>query len=115
MQKNEYSQTNVSFSDKEAILMGELQPHSFYWNLKKRVMNFLLEKFVDPGDLIIDVGCGTGYLIPNWLPVKARYIGLDAVVSSLEQCKKNVAEAEAFHLGDLREIEHLRGEIDMVL
>jgi ubiquinone/menaquinone biosynthesis C-methylase UbiE len=45
-----------------------------------------------PGELVIDVGCGTGALIPH-LPSGVRYIGIDASLNMLRQARRKHAHA----------------------
>lgn len=46
MKKNSGPQSEISFTDEEVILMGKMQPFSFYWNLKKKIIGFLLARHV---------------------------------------------------------------------
>jgi ubiquinone/menaquinone biosynthesis C-methylase UbiE len=69
----------------------------WFRNLK---MDWLGEVEISEGDAVLEVSIGTGLNL-RFLPVSARYFGLDISMGMLKQCRRNLRtwkrEAELFH------------------
>ena len=53
----------INFSAPQIMEMDAEQTNSFYWNLKKNCINYLINKFHDPDGNTLDIGCGTRFVI----------------------------------------------------
>jgi trans-aconitate methyltransferase len=78
--------------------------HSFVW---KKVADLLDLLDPQPGERILDLGCGTGHLTAQIASRAAEVIGLDASVSMVAQARQNypklqfvLADATAFQFDD---------------
>jgi trans-aconitate methyltransferase len=77
--------------------------HSFVWKKAADLIDLLDPQ---PGERIIDLGCGTGHLTAQIAERGASVIGLDASVSMIAQARQNfpklkfvLADAQTFDLG----------------
>ncbi|RYX81576.1 class I SAM-dependent methyltransferase [bacterium] len=70
--------------------------HAFVWKLGQGVVDLLAPQ---PGERILDVGCGTGELTNQIAQSGAQVVGLDASASMLESARAHFPNIE-FHQGD---------------
>jgi trans-aconitate 2-methyltransferase len=70
--------------------------HSFVWRLGAAVVELL---YPQPGERILDLGCGTGQLTAAIAQQGAQVLGLDNSVSMIGQARQNYPDL-AFVLGD---------------
>ena len=77
--------------------------HSFVWKKAADLIDLLEPQ---PGERILDLGCGTGHLTTQIAERGAEVIGLDASVSMIAQARQNypklkfvLADARTFELG----------------
>jgi hypothetical protein len=68
----------INFSVNQIELMDKEQPSSFYWNLKKKCIQYLMRKYHNPNGNILDIGCGTGFVVSGLDFDHKKYLGLDA-------------------------------------
>jgi len=76
------------------------QQHAFVWQYGEDLVKLLAPQ---PGERILDLGCGTGHLTQQIAEAGARVIGIDSSPSMIEQARANfparefeLADAEAF-------------------
>jgi trans-aconitate 2-methyltransferase len=70
--------------------------HSFVWRFGANLLEMLATQ---PGERILDIGCGTGQLTAEIASSGAKVTGLDSSVDMLAQARKNHPEI-TFALGD---------------
>jgi len=85
------------------------QSHSFVWELSKDLVGILAPQ---PGESILDVGCGTGQLAAQIGGSGARVLGIDASPAMVEQARNNFPELR-FEACDVRRMAY-EGEFDAV-
>lgn len=72
--------------------------HTFVWEHGRGVLDWLAPQ---PGERILDVGCGTGQLAATVAEVGAKIVGLDASQPMIDQARRNYPGLE-FITGDVR-------------
>jgi trans-aconitate methyltransferase len=70
--------------------------HSFVWKYAEGVIELLAPQ---PGERILDLGCGTGHLTKKIASVGAEVVGLDASGEMIEEARKNYPDIR-FEVGD---------------
>ncbi|NMG08535.1 class I SAM-dependent methyltransferase [Brasilonema sp. UFV-L1] len=65
--------------------------HSFVSELAANLVELLSPK---PGECILDLGCGTGYLTHKIASLGAEVIGIDSALSMIEQARKNYPQLD---------------------
>ncbi len=76
-----------------------------------------LQSLVEPGLVVADVGCGTGYLSRVLVRVAARVIAIDHSAAMLARARENLAANAAsveFRQGELDRLPLADGEVDAV-
>ena len=63
------------------------QKHAFVYEYGKGLIPLLQPQ---PGELILDLGCGTGHLTHSIAESGARVIGIDSSASMIEYCAKHL-------------------------
>jgi trans-aconitate methyltransferase len=75
------------------------QKHAFVFEYGKGLIPLLQPQ---PGELILDLGCGTGHLTKTIAESGARVIGIDGSASMVESAKVTYPDLE-FHVADAKE------------
>ena len=70
--------------------------HSYVWQCGSKIREILLPQ---PGERILDLGCGTGQLTAEIAATGAEVIGLDSSESAIAQCLQNYPQIE-FRVAD---------------
>jgi len=70
--------------------------HSFVWKYGADLLEVLAPQ---PGERILDLGCGTGHLTAQIAATGARVVGIDNAPSMIEQARKNYPDLP-FELAD---------------
>ena len=83
--------------------------HSFVWKLAAGVLELL---DAQPGERILDLGCGTGHLTAKIAEAGARVVGVDRSPEMVRQAKE-IYPALRFEVMDVREIA-FDGDFDAV-
>ena len=83
--------------------------HSFVWKRGADLVELLAPQ---PGERILDLGCGTGHLTAKIAEAGAEVIGLDSSVSMVAQARQNFPKLK-FQLADARNF-HIDGAFDAV-
>ena len=65
--------------------------HSYVWQYGSKMLEILNPQ---PGEHILDLGCGTGQLTAEIAATGAKVIGLDAASSAIAQCRQNYPQIE---------------------
>jgi trans-aconitate methyltransferase len=73
--------------------------HSFVWERAADVLELLAPQ---PGERILDLGCGTGHLTAKIAESGAKVVGLDSSPEMIAEAKRNYPELE-FVVGDARD------------
>lgn len=78
----------------------ESAPHRYDWGLSvislghiNRVRRHIVENFINPGDMVLDIGCGTGALAVKMATVGARVDGFDISSGMLKVAQQKVVSA----------------------
>ncbi|MBE9008264.1 class I SAM-dependent methyltransferase [Fortiea sp. LEGE XX443] len=72
--------------------------HAFVWQYGEDLLQWLNPK---PGELILDLGCGTGQLTAKIAESGAEVMGIDNAVTMIEQARKNYPQLR-FEVADAR-------------
>lgn len=100
----------ADYQAKEGEIVLEIEPRSAFGtgeHPSTRLVLFLLERYIKEGDLVIDVGCGSGILSLSALLLGARkVIGVDIDETAVEESKENarrlsLEEKAEFYRGNL--------------
>lgn len=83
--------------------------HSFVWERGREMLAMLAPQ---PGERILDAGCGTGQLTAEIAAAGADVLGVDSSPAMVEQARRNFPEIP-FELQDLRALPY-RAEFDAV-
>ena len=75
--------------------------HSFVWKAGSDLLGMLDPQ---PGERILDVGCGTGHLTAQIAEKGAEVVGLDASLSMVAQARQNFPKLK-FQLADVRDFQ----------
>ena len=67
------------------------QKHSYVWQYGSKLLEILDPQ---PGEHILDLGCGTGELTAEIASTRARVTGLDAAESAIAQCRQKYPHIE---------------------
>ena len=70
--------------------------HSYVWQYGSKILEILAAQ---PGESILDLGCGTGQLTAQIAATGAKVVGLDAADSAIAQCRQNYPQIE-FRVAD---------------
>lgn len=70
--------------------------------------------YLNPGGIVLDVGCGGGTTTKFLLENGMRVVGVDLSENMIEIAKREAPQAE-FHICDLRDIEKIEGVFDGIL
>lgn len=65
--------------------------HSYVWQYGSKILEMLAPQ---PGESILDLGCGTGQLTAQIAATGAKVVGLDAASSAIAQCRQNYPQLE---------------------
>ena len=71
--------------------------HSYVWNFGRGVLDWLAAQ---PGERILDAGCGAGQLTSEIAAAGASVLGIDAAPSMVAQARQNFPKLD-FALADL--------------
>ncbi len=74
--------------------------HSFVWQYGAEVVSFLAPQ---PGEQILDIGCGTGHLTAKIAKSGARVLGVDVSREMIAAAQKNYPHLEFLH-SDVRDL-----------
>lgn len=75
--------------------------HAFVWQYGEELLNLLSPQ---PGERILDLGCGTGQLTQQIALTGAEVMGIDAAPTMIEQAKQNYPHLE-FAVADARDFQ----------
>lgn len=84
----------------------------------ERVRDFMVkESHVTPDSVVVDVGCGTGFLSKGFVGIAQQVIGVDSSEEMLTQARNNLYQAENFEtrLGTAEMIPLEDGMADLVV
>ena len=84
------------------------------WSDSKEGRFRLLRNIVPNYEIVLDIGCGTGYYYPFLTEKGATYIGMDSSTLMIERAKQEFPEAD-FRIGDIYNIGIKDSSIDMVM
>ena len=65
--------------------------HSYVWQYGSEILEILAPQ---PGESILDLGCGTGQLTSQIAATGARVVGMDAASSAIATCRQNYPQIE---------------------
>lgn len=65
--------------------------HSYVWQYGEKILEMLAIK---PGELILDLGCGTGQLTAEIASLGAKVVGVDISEQAIANCRKNYPHIE---------------------
>jgi trans-aconitate methyltransferase len=83
------------------------QKHSFVFEYGSSLVDLLDPK---PGEVILDVGCGSGQLTAQIADRGAKAMGVDADPNMIERAKTTYPQVEEFFQADVAELEWPRGD-----
>src|SRR5262249_48432550 len=83
--------------------------HSFVWKFGAQLVEVLAPQ---PGEKILDLGCGTGALTAQIAAAGAQVIGIDSSPEMIEQARRSFPEL-SFHVADARSFT-VGGDFDAV-
>ena len=83
--------------------------YSFVWQYGRDLLGLLAPQ---PGERILDAGCGTGQLTAEIAASGAEVTGIDSSAAMIEQARRN-APTVRFEVGDIRHLPY-RAEFDAV-
>ncbi len=57
----------------------------------KQAIQYLVDHHIDPGNSVLDIGCGTGQIIDYVKPKAGMVVGIDISIQMLKQTRKKLA------------------------
>lgn len=79
----------INFSAKQISIMDSEQNASFYWDIKKKCIQYCIDRFSNNRCTVLDIGCGTGYVLSGSNINPEKYVGMDAFIESEKFLKQN--------------------------
>lgn len=115
--QNAETQTNSdpSFNPSETAKNYDADTEASEWDSPERAQK-LVEAFIGPGSLVLDIGTGTGQAVKGYRAKGAAVVGIDRDPAMLEEACINKELADEVRLGDINEslpIVDLAGEVDV--
>ena len=97
----------------------ELGPRYLEWTLRvdpihRVTYQALALDLVEPGSLVVELGCGPGVPTGQLVAEQHRYVGVDLSVSQLAQARSNIASARLVR-ADMSHVAFRPGSVDAVL
>lgn len=77
-------------------------------------VSYLIEQYIEPGQLILDMGCGNGRVADLVDEIKARYIGID-VSEKLVNVAQQLRPQHKFYTGNMLKTEFEDNTFDHIL
>lgn len=77
-------------------------------------VSYLIEQYVDPGQVVLDLGCGNGRVADLVEEIKAQYVGMD-VSKELIAIARQLRPNHQFYVGDMRQTGFPDASFDHVL
>ncbi len=94
--------------------------HSFI--ARRQRVDELLEPILRPGAHVLDVGCGTGVMVPSVLRRGGHYHGVDLSKNMIEQATRRyeataepTSQTVEFSVGDVEDIKYPEAHFDVVI
>jgi SAM-dependent methyltransferase len=111
---NNIIEPKLNFTSNKFLEMHQEQQNSFYWLLKAKIVQNLVTRFkLNQSKEIIDVGCGTGFLIRNSGIPSHAYSGLDLFPEMIPYLKHNLGDDVRYQICDVEAL--LENSVDCVL
>ena len=79
----------INFKAIQISDMDVEQKRSFYWSLKKKCIHYLISQYVNDATKVLDIGCGTGFIVAGSRINPHNYLGLDAFPEAYNFLRKN--------------------------
>jgi 2-polyprenyl-3-methyl-5-hydroxy-6-metoxy-1,4-benzoquinol methylase len=123
MEKYRYPDVNDKLT---MALIREEEPYRGYWeNSEKQVIEIIKEtirkrNFSSKNSWLLDAGCGTGRLLPEFQEYFSNILAIDPDSSQIEKAKKIVRDGRfankvMFKVISIEQMEREKGSIDVVL
>jgi SAM-dependent methyltransferase len=81
-------------------LLAELESDSFWFRARSRLILWALERYFPAAEALLEVGCGTGFVLAGIRDARPRMrlAGADLYVEGLEHARRRVADAAWYQL-----------------
>lgn len=101
------------FSDASRAHLHELESHHFWFKTRARLFARILSRHVRPGcKAALEMGCGSGKLLPVLARHTDRVVGVDGHLPSLEIARQSLPSAILIH-GDVTRVPIQDGTFDL--
>ncbi|NJK36191.1 MAG: class I SAM-dependent methyltransferase [Oscillatoriales cyanobacterium SM2_2_1] len=67
--------------------MAQLEPQHWWFLARRQILCRVIDQLLRPGDRLLDVGCGTGFILEA-LQTRYDVWGLDSAAIAIEQCQQ---------------------------
>ena len=103
-----------AIADKYFQLYYENSPGGYAFRVRKQRILELLNK---SEDRILDIGCGPGVMVKEFLGLGYEFWGVDASPGMIEQCNKNFEHIKGVHfsVGDATDLKFPNGSFDLAM
>lgn len=98
--------TNINFNEVQIKEMYLEQKTSFYWRLKYKCLKDLINRYTTNESSVLDIGCGTGFMVSGTKINPQRYLGIDAFPESEIYLKTNFSYSANFSTKKLEDVEN---------
>jgi ubiquinone/menaquinone biosynthesis C-methylase UbiE len=82
------------FTAERLARLAQIERWHFWFVGRKKLVEQLMEKYLETDGLVLDVGCGTGYMLETLNAIGYQSVGIDRRAEGLTIAKRNFRDAK---------------------